>query len=324
MAAAALLGGVLAGTLSLWRQSGRHAARIEPTPAAEPALEAEIHLTGTLAAVEVVNIPAPIEGTLEMVMVNVGDEVYENMLLARIRNSAIEAELQAAREHLEDAESRVNSLESRYISERLEASRAAADFARAKAEYEQAERAAQRQRMLYREGATPRMVYEKAQAEFEAKQQEYLTLERVARSAEEQVSGLRKEVDAGQRAAEEIRWVMEQINAEMDAAQIFCPVSGIVTAMAARQGEEVHVGMESLFQIATDLSRMEVIVEPPPPELARIRPGQQAEVRVAELPNEALPAVVGEVAEGRAKIQFANPSPRVRPGLSAQVTIKVT
>ncbi len=322
LAVMALLGGALAGVLSLWRQGALRSAERRPPPAA-PAPVSELRLTGILAAASVVNIPPPIDGTLETVMVNVGDEVYEHMLLARIRNSTIEAELQAAREHLEEAESQFNRLESVYIAERLETSRATADFLRVQREYEQAERAAQRQRILYREGATPRIVYEKAQAEFAAKQEEYFTAQRVARHAEDRLAGLRKELEAARRTVDDARQAMEDIAAEMEAAQIFSPVAGLVTGMAARQGEEVHVSMESLFQIATDLSRMQAIVEPPPPQLALIRPGQVAEIRIAELPGEALPGVVGEVTDRSAVIEFANPSPRVRPGLSAQVTIKV-
>jgi hypothetical protein len=81
--------------------------------------------------------------------------------------------------------------------------------------------------------------------------------------------------------------------------------------------------MDDLFQIATELSKLEVLIEPDPAQAQRIRAGQEASVIVADVPGESLPGVVKSIENGKAIVEFANPSPLVRPGLSAQVRIKV-
>jgi hypothetical protein len=73
-----------------------------------------------------------------------------------------------------------------------------------------------------------------------------------------------------------------------------------------------------------ELSRLEVVVEPAPAILERIRPGQSAEIRVAEVPDEAFEGTVKEVANGRVIVEFISGTPVVMPGLSAHVRVRVT
>ncbi len=322
VAVAALVAGMIAGAVSLLRESNKQA---EVAPPAKKKIDrpvaAEVSLPGVLAAQNVVSIPAPIEGTLGMVMVEVGDEVYQNMLLADIENTALQAEAQAARERVDTAQTRVHNLENAEVAARLEASRANADAARARSELEKAEKAARRQQMLYREGATPRLVFEKVWAEYEAKREQFEAIDQVARKAVERVDRVRRDLDEARQRLAEAEADLEGANQDLEATQIFSPVDGVVTGMSARQGEEVNPGMQSLFQIAVDLTHMEVAVEPSPADLARIYPGQTARIRVAEIPDEAIAGVVREINGGRVVVAFLNPSPDVRPGLTAQVTI---
>ena len=325
IAVAAVAVGMIAGGLSLLRQASREAdarKQADTATAAELPAESLVSLTGVLVAQNVISIPAPIEGILDTVMVDIGDEVFENMLLANIQNTALDAEAQMAREDLDTAQARVNDLENLEASTRLEASRADADARRARGESDKAEKAARRQQMLYREGATPRLVFQKVWAEYEAKRKQFEAIDQVARKAGERVDRTRRDLDEARRRLAEAEAELEDINADLEATQIFSPVDGVLTGMSARQGEEVNLGMENLFQIAADLTRMEIAVEPSPPELDRIHPGQTARVQIAEIPNEAISGVVREIRSDRVIVEFLNPSPYVRPGLTAQVTIQ--
>jgi hypothetical protein len=67
-----------------------------------------------------------------------------------------------------------------------------------------------------------------------------------------------------------------------------------------------------------------VAVEPSPDQLARIKPEQFASVSVADLPHEPLSGVVRSIEDGKARIEFANPSALVKPGQTAQVRIQVS
>jgi len=78
-----------------------------------------------------------------------------------------------------------------------------------------------------------------------------------------------------------------------------------------------------MVQIAVDLTSLEVIVEPPPPILARIKAGQPATIRMAEQIGESLPGGVARIDGTQVIVQFLSPNAAIKPGLTAQVTIKL-
>jgi hypothetical protein len=88
-------------------------------------------------------------------------------------------------------------------------------------------------------------------------------------------------------------------------------------------GDDVDRSMSDFLQIATDLSRLEVVLEAPPPVLARTKPGQPAAVAVAEHATDPLPGEVKTVDQGKVIVEFANPDPLIRPGLTAHVRIRL-
>ncbi len=257
------------------------------------------------------------------VFVKVGDEVAEGTLLARIRNTALETEFDTARENLARAEEKQREQESALIAARLEATRANANLSRIRIEFEQLQRTAQRQRLLHSKGATPRLVYEKAQAEFAAKQKQYDAAKKLAGKAEDKVSSLQRSIDAARRVVEDRRLELDEISTDLESTEVLSPVAGIVSAITAGQGEEVSPSMAALFEIAVDLTSMEAWAEASPEQLELIRPRQTADIRVAEASGEILRGIVSAIRDGRIVVEFRNPSPRIRPGLTARVSIHV-
>jgi multidrug efflux pump subunit AcrA (membrane-fusion protein) len=320
-----ILVGIGAGALSLLRRTSSQAVPVSKAApvSARTSVGNEISLPGTIRAQNVVLVAAPLEGMIETILVQVGEDVYENQPLARIQNTSLQASRDLAMAEVERAQSRVNSAESMQIAARLEASRARADAARARSGFDVAEKAALRQETLYREGATPRLVYEKAQKEYETAKAEYETLRELANHAEDRAAAMAKELDAARQILEQTNQDLEQTAADLAAAEVRSPVNGVLIAARAGVGDQVNQNMTDLFQIAVDLLHLEVVVEPPPPALARIRTGQLAQVLLAETPNEAIPATVKEVKGGQVIVEFTSPNP-IRPNLSAQVRIKLT
>jgi multidrug resistance efflux pump len=164
-------------------------------------------------------------------------------------------------------------------------------------------------------------VYQEAESHLGNVQKEYEAVEAETRQTVNRMDATETDLDAARRRVDQLNRSIEEVNSEIEAAQIVSPVDGIVTGMAARQGEVIHPEMDTLMQIATDLSRMQVILEPSPAQMAAMYPGQSVRVFVAELPGEALEGTITEMTIGRTIVEFLNPSPRVRPGLTAQVLV---
>ena len=117
---------------------------------------------------------------------------------------------------------------------------------------------------------------------------------------------------------------MEQARQDLSAGEVHSPVDGLVMSRRADVGQEVTREVKDLFVIAVNLAALQVVLEPEPPVLARIRPGQDALVQLAEIPGQGIPGKVKEVKGTQVIVEFTSPSPDVRPGLIAQVLIKLT
>jgi multidrug resistance efflux pump len=284
----------------------------------------EITVPATLQAQTVVDVPVPVEGKIEAFHAEVGDEVYEGQLLAQIGSQRLQTAEEAATLDLERAQTRVNNLESTIAATRLEASRASADAMRVRADLDRAARYYQRQKILIAEGATPRLTFEKAERDFQTLQKESENLDQLAAQSEERVSSLNRELDATRKALQEKADELEVAKAQIAAGDITSPANGIIAGRRGQAGEDVNPTVKDLFRIATDLTVMEAVAEPGAADFARIKEGQEAFVALAESPDELLPGVIKKVAEGKVTVEFKNPNPAIKPGLTAQVRIKLT
>jgi multidrug resistance efflux pump len=313
------LAAMVVGALFALRRRGVEVVETR-TAAAKPQAASDVILPATIRSQSTVPVGVPVQGTVESLLVETGQPVYEGQLIARIKNTALEADRQSAAAELERAETRLSQLESQLIVARADAARARSEASRVQGEFDRTDRAYQRQQMLLKEGATPRLAYEKAAKEYEAARADRDTADGLARGAEDRLALLVRNVDAARQSAEQDTQSLEQRNQAAAAAEIRSPVSGLVTARSRQVGEEVTPDVQDLFQIAVDLSLLEAVLEADPASLSRIRTGQEALLTMAETPDP-IPAQVAEIKGSQVILRFQSPSAAVRPGLTAQARI---
>ncbi|MFO0566563.1 MAG: efflux RND transporter periplasmic adaptor subunit [Polyangiaceae bacterium] len=117
-------------------------------------------------------------------------------------------------------------------------------------------------------------------------------------------------------------------------ARIFSPIDGIVVNRAVDSGQTVAASFAApvLFVIAQDLSKMQVLAEIDEADVGKIREQMKAEVVVDAFVGEKFDGTVTQVrfspnnVQGvvtySAVIEVANPELKLRPGMTATVTIK--
>jgi len=320
---AVILVALAMGSLTRLRhEASEKAPENRKTPAAESP-PGELSLPGRIQAQHVVPVGAPVTGTIDSFLVDVGQDVSEGQLLARIASQGLESAREEAVRSAQNSQEKVNSIEGRIIAARLEASRARADASRSRDQFDRAEKTYLRQQMLHREGATPRLVYEKAEREFETARAEFNSLDELARQAESRVNDLIRDLDVARRSLEEHNAELESATAQSAGAEIRSPVSGILVARKGEPGKVIGPqDAKDLLEIAADLSQLAVLIHVEPPALQRIRPGQDALVIVADL-NGVIPATVKEIKGSDVTLSFVSPSPVIRPGMTAQVRLKL-
>jgi multidrug resistance efflux pump len=321
---AVVLAAVAAGALALWwRERPRQSAN--PAKAAPPpvAVSGAVTLTGKIQAQHVTLVGTPVEGTVEEFLADVGQEVFEGQLLARITNTGLETTHEKARNEAESASSRLSRLEGALSAARLEASRASADRTRARAELERTRKSHLRQKLLHSEGATPRLAFERAEREFAAAEADAASRDEVAKVADERVASLLKDIDAARRVLDDKNRELEDAQSQLDAEQVHAPVDGIVVGRRGLPGDAVNRDVKDLFQIAVDLGLLSVVLTPEPSVAAAIRPGTPATIQIAELGGEALQGAVAAVAGDKVTVEFASPTPLIKPGMTASVRLNI-
>lgn len=310
------------GAYTVWKRSAVKPAPVVVQQQQLPA-GAELSLQGKIEAREVISVQAPSDGTIEEYIVSVGEEVFEGQMLARIHNPALESRREVAKQDADKTQERVNVMESQLLAARLEASRSRAETSRLKEDYDRTERNFQRQGMLNREGATPRLVFERAKKEFETTKLEYDAASGRAKVAESRVAELLKDIEVTKKILEEKNDALEDADLKLQATQIHAPVDGIVISRKGEAGAEVRLGEDDIFRIGTDLGLLQMVVEADPTALARVRPGMPALIILAENAGEPLIAEVARIENGKIYVPFGSPDPSIKPGLTAQVRLKL-
>ena len=318
---------LLAVALGAWNYYKRTQAPVavaKPAPEPSPIVAGlEVSLSGRVEAQKVVAVPASTDGRVEEFFVEAGEDVYEGQMLARIKNQQLEASQEQAQAELDHAQIKVNNLESAVLSARLEASRTRADASRSKTELDRTERVFQRQEMLNNQGATARNTYQKAVEDRLTAMNEYETLSIRARSAEDRVGVLLKDVEAAKKTLEEKMAAMEDAKTAFASGIVHAPVDGTLVSRKGVTGEDVTVEMADMFVIATDLSALQVELEPEPEVLKRLQPGMPAIVVIAESASESIEGKIKEIKDTKVIVEFLSPSPAIKPGLTARVKLKL-
>jgi multidrug efflux pump subunit AcrA (membrane-fusion protein) len=325
LAASAVLVAVAAGAIVAWRRD--HAARqpqAQTAPAPPAAPSGEIALSGRIRAQHVEYVDAGVSGSVEQFFADIGQEVFEGQLLARISNQGLETARETAQRAADTAQDKINQIEAAIISARLESSRARADAIRARAEFDRHDKIYRRQRMLFAEGATPRLTYEKSEREFNDAKTEFDSLDQLAKQAEERSAQLLKDLEAAKRSFDDKSSQLEGVKDDLRAGEVRSPVTGTVVSRKGVTGDTIEAGSESarLFGIATDLAALEVVLEPEPPVLQALKAGVPALVILADVP-EPLNGSVKAVQGNEAVVEFVSPNPLVKPGMTAQVRLRL-
>jgi HlyD family secretion protein len=321
LSVAVILAGVGAGALAIWFR------RPAPPPlrsvGAAVVVNHEITLHGKIRPQHIVVVVAPVNGLVEALPVEVGQEVYRDQVLARVGAQGLESAREAAASDLEHAQDQVAKAEAAVSTARLEESRADADGQRARLALDRAEKTYSRQRTLFTQGATPRLTFEKAESEYQSLVKEFEIMDAGARAARDQVQNALREVTAKKKIVQDREQQLEEAQGNLQTAEVRSPVDGTVVGRKAEIGKQANEAGGEFFQIATDLYALEVTLEPKPEELQRIRPGQQAMVLVLDLQSQGLQGVVREIKGNQVVVEFESNLPAIKPGMLADVRLKL-
>ena len=319
-AIAAIALGVGGAAFSLHWKRRAPAAPLHKSGAALLQSNREVTVSGKIRPQHIVPVKAGMDGDLDAFLVDVGQDVFEGQALARIGASGLELARGAAETAVNGAQDQVARAESAVAAARMESSRADADQQRSRMARDRLQQVWDRQQTLFRAGAASRQAYEKAQRDFENARQDSEIMDNAARASTEQLTSSQNSLSAARKNLAERSQDLEAAQNNMQSAEVRSPVDGLVVA---RNGEPGKPALGDLFEISTDMFALEVVLEPPPPVLNRLRPGQQALVLIPDLQSAGIPGTVKAINAGEVVVEFQCTLPAVKPGMLADVRFKV-
>ncbi len=249
--------------------------------------------TGTLEAVTTVQVGTQVGGIIQELYADFNSIVRKGQVIARLDPTLLQTNIEQQRANV---------------------TRAEADLDRLKVALADGQQKLERAKALFEKNLLPRTELETAQVN--------------VLSAQAQI----KSSEAGLVQAK------SQLNtAEVNRAHtvITAPIDGIVISRAVEPGQTVNAGMSAptLFVLAADLTKMQVNANIDEADVGRMRPGQPVTFRVDAFPTETFtgaveqvrlqPTTVQNVVTYQTVISVPNAELKLKPGMTANVTIEV-
>ncbi len=311
------------------RGSTDEAIAVDVAVAKTDSLEANLEYTGTTAPVREVSIKAQIEGRLQKLLVDVGDTVGAEQVLAYIEDDLLlgavdqaKAEKMAQQSEVLTAQSQVGDAQIRVEQARLQLQQAEADITRletslnarieqARLEVNQTQSDADRFQLLAEEGAAGAQQAEQAQTrarqakeilrneQASASQQlsqaktAAKTASQILNSAIAQVQIEQQRVGAATAQMNAQRSAIDQAQTRQQYATIRSPFQGKVLRRLSEPGNLVQPGTE-ILQVG-DFGRLEINVQVSELQLGQIQPQQRVTVKLDAFPDQTLTGVVSRI-----------------------------
>jgi HlyD family secretion protein len=271
--------------------------RVEPTVMTQALSRGDVveavGATGTLEAVETVDVGTQVSGVVRELHADFNTIVRKGQIIARLDPQLIETQIEQQTANVQ---------------------RADADLDRLKVGLADAKQKLERAQQMSAKQLIPKTDLETAEVN--------------VRSAEAQIKS--SEASLVQAKAQ-----LNNQRVNLGYTTIVAPIDGIVISRNVDQGQTVQSSMNAptLYVIAADLTKMQVLANIDEADVGRMRPGQRVTFRVDAFPTDTFvgsvaqvrlqPAVVQNVVTYSTVISVPNPELKLKPGMTANVNIEI-
>jgi HlyD family secretion protein len=278
---------------AMYVRAGADAPRVSTEAVTRGSIVSVVSASGTLEAVETVQVGTQVSGTVQTLSADFNTIVRKGQVLARLDPSLIQAEVERAKASLAGAE---------------------ADVERLRVTLNDADRKLERARALFARELIPRSDLDAA--------------DMAKRTSDAQVKAAIAQVT-------QARAALAQAQVNLQKTVITSPIDGIVISRAVDVGQTVAASLQAptVFTIAADLSRMQLKASIDESDLGSIVDRQAVTFRVDAYPNDVFrgaveqvrlnPVIEQNVVTYAAIISAPNPELKLKPGMTANVTVEV-
>jgi len=266
-----------------------------------------VQATGTINAVTTVQVGSQVSGTISKLNADFNSRVSKGEVIAQLDPALLQGALLQAEADLQNARATLASAQADQAKAEAAAAQTKADYARNQA--------------LVKEGIVSAQQFDLAKASADSNDAAVAAAQAQVKQAAAQVS---------LKAA-----AVQVAKTNLNYTVIHSPVDGIVVARNVDVGQTVAASLQAptLFNIAQDLTKMQVDTQTDESDVGNIKVGQEASFTVDAYPNQTFhgkvaqirlnPTIVQNVVTYDTVIAFDNPQMKLFPGMTAYVNIPV-
>jgi HlyD family secretion protein len=341
VALALIAGGVV------WRTSLQQSITYETVPVERGDVQAKVTATGNLNAVVDVLVSSQVSGNIKELYADWNSRVRKGQLVALIDPEVFQAQVDQATATSQSAHSSTLTAQAQVAKARADSSAASASVGNAQAiaakdhanevntkgQWDRAER-------LFTEKILSRQDYDSARANYDVAQAQSIADQALVRAAQESIRSAqasvrvaRGQLQAAQAQERQAEAALRQAQINLDRTRITAPVDGTVVARRMDVGQTVASTLNPpiIFEIAQDLTKMQVDSNVDESDIGRIGLCQTATFIVDSYPGTTFKGVVAEIRKAPiitqnvitydVVISVDNSDLRLFPGMTANVTI---
>jgi HlyD family secretion protein len=238
----------------------------------------------------IIKIGTRATGTIDKMMVKVGDPVKKDQLVAQIDSRELEAQATEARAKLAAAQAELNRVEQSYPL-RIKEARHDLALTRARAAYLHNNYLRQ-QKLADRNVIskdTIEDVHQKAEVETNQVSVKQSTLERLQREFTDEAAKAHAAVKQAEAS-------LAALDVRKSYTRIYSPISGVVSQVTAQEGETIVAGLQVANLITVlDPARLEMWTYVDETDIGQVHPGQPVEFRVDAYPGRVFKGTVDTI-----------------------------
>jgi HlyD family secretion protein len=281
------------GGWAYYQNRTRPEPQVTTVPVSRGDVIERVQATGTLEAVTTVDVGTQVSGVVQELFADFNAIVRKGQVIARLDPSILQVQIE---------------------SQTANVVRAEADLERLKVALADAQQKFDRAKAMFAKELVPRADLEAA--------------ELAVKSADAQIK-------SSEASLTQSRAALNQAKVNLGYTVITSPIDGIVISRNVDPGQTVAASMNAptLFVIAADLTKMQVVANIDESDVGRMRPGQVVTFRVDAYPTDTFtgsveqvrlqPAVVQNVVVYSTVISVPNPQLKLKPGMTATVGIEI-
>jgi len=353
--------GVLAGLAlalavggMLWREHLTNTITYEAVPVERGSIQARVNATGNLNAVLDVLVSSQVSGNIQALYADWNSKVKKGQLVALIDPEIFQSQVDqadatfhaargatmTARAQLEKSKTDLSTAVANEKSAEATLAKDVAYQVNAKAQWERdtqanaiAEREIHAQIVSQQDVDTAKANYDASQAQVAADQAQIEATKQTIQSAQATVLVAQSQLATAQEQEHQTEAVLAQAKINLDHTRIMAPVDGTVVARRMDVGQTVASTLNppTIFEIAQDLTKMQVDTNVDESDVGNVAKGQIATFNVDSYPDTTFRGTVADIRKAPiitqnvvtydVVITVDNSDLKLFPGMTANVTI---